>query len=457
VRLALLLILTIAFIVLATTRLRLHPFLALLVAAFGFGLLAGMPASAVVESVDAGFGGTLGSIGIVILAGSIIGTFLERSGGALRIAERALRITGERHIPAAMGAIGWVVSLPVFCDSGFVILSSLNKALAQRAGVSLATGAIALSLGLYATHTMVPPTPGPVAAAGILGADLGRVILWGLPISAVALAGGWLFAEGVASRIYIAPWPHASSAGEPPAAAHEAAASSPLSAGDAPSAGRALLPILLPIVLIVLGSVASLPSHPLGQGALAALLGISGRPVVALLFGVAVAFTLPGRLEREMLSPNGWVGEGVLAAGTIIVITGAGGAFGKVLQDSGIARVVGDALAGARLGIWLPFFIAAGIKTAQGSSTVAIITTAGLLAPLLDSLGLGGETARALVVVAIGAGSMVVSHANDSYFWVVTQLSHMDLRTGYRLQTLGSLAQGCVAACAVWGASLIGL
>jgi GntP family gluconate:H+ symporter len=411
-----------------------------------------MPATEVVAAVNAGFGGTIGSIGIVILAGSIIGTFLERSGGALRIAERALRVTGERHVPAAMGAVGWVVSLPVFCDSGFVILSSLNKALAQRTGISLATGAIALSLGLYATHTMVPPTPGPVAAAGILGADLGRVILWGLPISAVALIGGWLFAVRVASRVYIDPRPAATEA-----TAGDPEAGSPASPGDAPSAGRALLPILLPIALIVLGSLTSLPSHPLGEGGLASLLNFTGQPVVALLAGVALAFALPKRLERQMLSPKGWVGEGVLAAGTIIVITGAGGAFGKVLQGSGIAQVIGDSLAGASLGIWLPFLIAAGIKTAQGSSTVAIVTTAGLLAPLLDSLGLGSETARALVVVAIGAGSMVVSHANDSYFWVVTQLSNMDLRTGYRLQTLGTLTQGCVAACAVWIASLIAL
>jgi GntP family gluconate:H+ symporter len=457
--LALLLILAIAFIVLATTQLRLHPFLALLVAAFGFGLLAGMPASEVVKAVNEGFGGTIGSIGIVILAGSIIGTFLERSGGALKIAEKALRITGERHVPAAMGAVGWVVSLPVFCDSGFVILSSLNKALAQRTGISLATGAIALSLGLYATHTMVPPTPGPVAAAGILEADLGLVILWGLPISAFAFAGGWLFAERVASRVYIDPRPAATRAStdETQSAGAESEASSHSSPADTPSAGRALLPILMPIVLIVLGSLASLPAHPLGEGTLASLLSFTGQPVIALLAGVALAFALPRPLEREMLSPKGWVGEGLLAAGTIIVITGAGGAFGKVLQGSGIAQVIGDTLAGARLGIWLPFLIAAGIKTAQGSSTVAIVTTAGLLAPLLDSLGLGGDTARALVVVAIGAGSMVVSHANDSYFWVVTQLSNMDLRTGYRLQTLGTLVQGCVAACAVWGASLIAL
>jgi GntP family gluconate:H+ symporter len=299
---------------------------------------------------------------------------------------------------------------------------------------------------------MVPPTPGPVAAAGILGADLGRVILWGLPISAVALGGGWWFAERIASRVYIDPRPAAGQA-----AAGDAEADPPASPGDGPSTGRALLPILVPIALIVLGSLASLPSHPFGQGGLASLLDFTGQPVVALLCGVVLAFGLPRRLERRMLSPKGWVGEGLLAAGTIIVITGAGGAFGKVLQGSGIAQVIGDALAGASLGIWLPFLIAAGIKTAQGSSTVAIVTTAGLLAPLLDSLGLGGETARALVVVAIGAGSMVVSHANDSYFWVVTQLSNMDLRTGYRLQTLGTLTQGCVAACAVWAASLIAL
>lgn len=443
--LAALLILAIAFIVLATTRLEMHPFLALLIAAFGFGLLAGMPALEVVKAINAGFGGTIGSIGIVILAGSIIGVFLERSGGALRIAERVLRLTGERHIPAAMGGVGWIVSLPVFCDSAFVILSSLNKALARRTGTTLATGAIALSLGLYATHTMVPPTPGPVAAAGILGADLGRVILWGGIVSAVALIGGWVFAERVASRIYI----------DPDFDAEEGVAPAPPAGADAPGAVHALLPILLPIALIVLGSLAGLPGHPLGEGALTRIAKLIGTPVVALGVGVAVAFTLPRHFDRKFLSATGWVGEGIAAAGGILIITGAGGAFGKVLQGSGIADVIGDSLANAQLGLWLPFLIAAGIKTAQGSSTVAMITTAGLLAPLLDSLGLGSETARALVVVAIGAGSMVVSHANDSYFWVVTQLSGMDLRTGYRLQSLGTLVQGGVAAVTVWALGLV--
>ncbi|HSO42397.1 MAG TPA: SLC13 family permease, partial [Rhodospirillales bacterium] len=178
--LVILLLASIAFIIFATARLQMHPFLALLITAFAFGILSGMPLADVVKSVNDGFGGTIGYIGIVILAGAIIGTFLERSGGAFRLAESILKVTGERNVPATMSIMGFVVSIPVFCDSGFVILSSLNKALTRRAGISLATTAIALSLGLYATHTMVPPTPGPIAAAGIIGADLGLVILWGL-------------------------------------------------------------------------------------------------------------------------------------------------------------------------------------------------------------------------------------------------------------------------------------
>ena len=441
--LVVLLLASVVFIVVATTKLGLHPFLALLLAALGFGLLSGMPPAEVVASINQGFGGILGYIGIVILAGSIIGTFLERSGGALRLAKAALQLTGRRNVPAAMAAVGWTVSLPVFCDSGFVILSPLCKALAHHTRTSLAGGAVALSLGLYATHTMVPPTPGPVAAAGILGADLGRVILWGGLVSAVALVGGWLFATRYAARFEI-----------PAYRADENPESDATLESGSPSPLRSLLPIGLPIGLIVLGSLAKLPSKPFGEGALGNTVGFFGEPVVALLAGVALALTLPARFDKRRLGADGWIGEAVVAAATILVITGAGGAFGKVLQNSGIANAIGEALADTGLGIWLPFVVAAGIKTAQGSSTVAIITTAGLLAPLLEPLGLDSETARALCVVAIGAGSMVVSHANDSYFWVVTQFSNMDLQTGYRLQTLGTLVEGGTAALAVWVLSI---
>lgn len=438
-----LLVLAIAFIVYATAKLKMHAFLALLLAAFGFGILSGMPLATVVKSVNDGFGGTIGYIGIVIVLGSVIGTFLEKSGGAWRLAESILKITGKKNVPLTMSVMGYVVSIPVFCDSGFVILSSLNKALAKRAGITLAVGAIALSLGLYATHTMVPPTPGPIAAAGILQADLGLVIMWGLIIAAITTAAGWLFAVTVAAKVDVPPYKDGEEPTELP------------SLENAPSPLASLLPIFLPILLIVLKSLSDFPSKPFGSGTATDVLGFIGQPVVALLIGFGLALFLPKKLDKDMLGNSGWLGEAIVASAIIILITGAGGAFGKVLQNSGIAKLVGEGLATWHLGIFLPFLVAAGIKTAQGSSTVAIITTAGLMAPLMVALGFDDPTARALVVIAIGAGAMVVSHANDSFFWVVTQFSNMTPEQGYKLQTLGTLFQGVVAAVAVFIAATI--
>ncbi len=440
-----LLVLSVLFIVLATVKLKLHPFLALLLAAFGFGIAAGMPLKGVVKSVNTGFGDCIGNIGIVILAGCIIGTFLEKSGGAYRLAEGALRITGRKNVPLAMSLVGYVVSIPVFCDSGFVLLSPLNKALARRAGMPLAACAIALSLGLYSTHTMVPPTPGPVGAAGILKADLGMVILWGMAVGIVATLVGWLFAVKVAGRVHVSMEDD-----------DGAAAAAQVEEREMPSTLKALVPILLPIVLIVFRSIAELPEKPLGEGQITAMLGFLGQPVVALLIGAFISFLLPKKFDRDMLSTTGWVGQSMTAAAIIIIITGAGGSFGRVLQNSGIAEVIGTGLKGREgIGILLPIIIAAALKTAQGSSTVSLITTAGLVLPLLPSLGLESETAKALVVVAIGAGSMMVSHANDSYFWVVTQFSGMTVNQGYRLQSVGTLVTGLAAAVTVWAVSII--
>lgn len=445
-----LLVVAIAFIVLATSRLKLHPFLALLIAAFGYGILSrsasGGSLAGVVKSINDGFGETLGAIGIVILAGSVIGTFLEKSGGAARLAQRTVDLVGPRRVPLAMGVIGYIVSIPVFCDSGFILLAPLARSLSSKARVPLAAGAMALSLGLYATHTMVPPTPGPVAAAGMLEADLGRVILFGLIVSVPALLVSWLFSVKIAARVKLP----SDDVGVNDYSPVLSAATD--SASDGPSVARSLAPILVPIVLILLRSVCLFPSHPLGEGWVASVIDFIGQPVVALLIGVFLAFLLPARLTREMLSASGWVGEAVLAAATILIITGCGGAFGKVLRESNIASVVSQLLGdrAASWGLWLPFLLAAAIKTAQGSSTVAMITTAGIAAPMLEPLGLATPTGRALAVVAIGAGSMVVSHANDSYFWIVTQLCKMTVRQGYKLQTLGTLAQGIAAAATVW-------
>jgi GntP family gluconate:H+ symporter len=442
--LVILLLLSVIFIVVATTKLKLHPFLALLIAAFAYGIFCGkMSLAEVVESVNTGFGGTIGYIGIVILAGSVIGTFLEKSGGALNLAKSTLKLVGQKNVPLAMSIVGYIVSVPVFCDSGFVILSPLAKALSRKAKISLAASAVALALGLYATHTMVPPTPGPVAAAGLLKADLGLVILWGALVSVIALGAGWLFAVKYAAKINISPNSDSTDC------------NSQTLEAQGPSALKSVIPILLPIILIVLRSVSELPSHPFGRANAAIFIIFIGQPVFALLIGVFLAFLLPKKLTTEMLSTTGWLGEAVIAAAGIIIITGCGGAFGKVLQNSRISDVIAENLGRASgLNIWLPFIVAAALKTAQGSSTVAIITTAGIVAPLLEALGLDTPTARALVVVSVGAGSMVVSHANDSFFWVVTGLSNMNVKQGYKLQTLGTLVEGLAAAIALWVISL---
>lgn len=438
----LLLILAVAFIVLTTTRFNLHPFLALLFAAIFFGLFSGMPLTEVVSSIKEGFGVTLGNIGILIIAGTIIGVFLERSGGAFALAEKILKAIGEKHVPTAMAIIGYIVAIPVFSDSGFVILTPLNKALTKKAGLSLASTAVALGLGLSVAHALVPPTPGPIAAAGILEVDLGVVIGLAIPVSLFALIFGWLWATRVASKVYIDPNPELK---EEELIARQR---------NAPSATKSLLPILLPLLLIIVGSIAALPSRPFGEGIFTTIIGFIGDPMIALLIGLLISFTLPKKFSSSMLASSGWVGQGLLDAAIIIMITGAGGAFGKVLQNSGIAVMIGDTLGNANLGIWLPFILAAGIKSAQGSSTVALITTASIVAPLMPALGFEADLAKALIVLVIGAGSLVVSHANDSFFWIFTQMTGMKVNTGYRLHTIGTMILGVTAAFAIWILSL---
>lgn len=443
--LVLLLLASIAIIIFATTKLNLHAFLALLVAALFFGITSGMDLSLLITSIEEGFGGVIGRIGIVIVAGTVIGTFLERSGGASAMAEWVLRRVGSRRVPLAMTLVGYVTSIPVFADSAFVMLAPLNQALTRRAGLSLAVTVMALVMGLMVSHTMVPPTPGPIAAAGIIGADLGLVLLIGLPVTLVVALLGWFYSEKWASRVTLEPAPAQADVDLDALLMH------------APAPHRAFAPIFFPILLIMLKSVADLPTQPLGAGLAAVTLGFVGTPLVALLLGVGLAMTLPKKLDLRMLSSSGWIGEAMLSAATIILITGAGGAFGRVLQASGIADVIGHALVGAGLGLWMPFLISAAIRAAQGSATVAIITTASLVAPLMGSLGLESALGKALLVLAIGAGSMVASHANDSMFWIVTQMSGMDVKTGFRLQTVLTTVLGFSAAVLLWLIGLVAL
>ena len=422
------LLFAVALIIFLTSNFKMNAFIVLLMAAFTYGLLVGMPLPEIVKTIRDGFGKTLGYIGIVIVAGTIIGTILEKTGAALSMTNAILRLVGKKRSPLAMSIAGYVVSIPVFCDSGYVILSPLNKALAQETGKSMAIMAVALSTGLYATHCLVPPTPGPIAAAGILKAELGAVIGLGLIVSIPAMIAGYLWANLFAKKYYIE------------AALEETYDSLMEKFGKLPPVFTSFMPLVVPIILILLKSVGEFPTRPFGEGGFAKFLSFVGDPVTALLIGVFLALFL---VKKYLLGEavQEWMAAGVKNAALILAITGAGGAFGAILRASPIGDFLGESLSSVQIGIFLPFLIAAALKTAQGSSTVAIITTSSIMAPLLGTFGLN----PVLTVLAIGAGSMTVSHANDSYFWVVSQFSDMEVPIAYRAYTSATFLQGFVS------------
>lgn len=423
------LLLAIIVLVLLITKLKLHPFLALLLVSIATGLVMGMTTDALLSAIQTGFGDTLGKIGLVIILGVLIGSFLEHTGAAMVLAKAILSFVGQKRIITAMGVIGYMISIPVFCDSAFILLSTLNKTLSRKAGVSIAATSVALALGLLATHTLVPPTPGPVAAAGILGADLTKVMLLGLVVAAAATAAGIFFARKITVKTSI----------DIKETDVEENKSKP------PSTFKSALPVLVPILLILLKSVSIYFDDVGWQSTLKSIFLFTGEPFIALLIGFACCLLLPEHIDKKMFAADGWTGKALESAASIFFITAAGGVFGKVLQQADAAGELGQALTATSLGLLLPFLLAAVLKTAQGSSTVAMITAASVLSPLMVSLGFISEWDKAMVVIAIGAGSMVISHVNDSFFWVVTQFSGMNVKTGHKLLSLGTLLIGVVA------------
>ncbi len=414
--LVLILIAVILFIVIATSKFKLHPFITLLLAAFLAAFAYGLPMADIAKVITSGFGGILGYIGLVIVLGTIIGIVLEKSGAAITMADSIIRLLGPRFPNLTMSIIGYIVSIPVFCDSGFVILNSLKQSMANRMKVSSVGMSVALATGLYATHTFVPPTPGPIAAAGNLGLEqnLGLVIAIGAIVAAVGALAGLFWANRFKDAV-----PEGRGAEELEKQAEEFDRIKD-NYGTLPGPLASFAPIFVPILLICLGSIANFPTQPFGEGGLFSLLHFLGQPLNALLIGLLLSFSLlqPGNKIEEF---SDRVGQGLIAAAPILLITGAGGAFGAVLKATTLGDFLGSTLSEYGVGIFMPFIVAAALKSAQGSSTVAIVTTSALIAPMLGDIGLDSEMGRVLAVMAIGSGAMTVSHANDSFFWVVAQ------------------------------------
>lgn len=435
-----------AVLLLLCLKVKANAFISLLATAVVMGLLSGMSGADTVGAITAGFSGTVKSIGIIIIFGIMLGNYLDAAKGTNRMALDAVRLVGQKRAGLAMAISGYLVSIPVFSDAAFVILTPLVKAIHKKTRIPLAILAVSLSAGLLATHVYVPPTPGPLAAAGLLGIDIGQAILYGAFAAVFMTAFGWIFAE-----VYFRNKPESfysfrEGAQEEAADAGQASIDD---TSDLPGSLASLLPLIVPIVLILSNTTCSmlLPE----TSPVLAFASFVGDSNIALAIGAVLAIILLGKRlgGKKVLE----IMDSTLKdAGPIVFITAAGGSLGQVLKVSG----AGDSLANMVVNTGLPFilipFVIAGLlKIVQGSGTVAVTTAATLCAPIAASLGLN----PILIFLASGAGARSCCHVNDSYFWVYTNCMGYDMKTGLKTLSLSNIfmALGGLTAtfiCSLW-------
>jgi gluconate:H+ symporter, GntP family len=410
----------IGIIILLTAKYKVHAFFALLLACFitGFGL--GLPVDRMITDIKNGFGNVMKSLGVIIVLGTALGTILEFNGSTGVMAAHILKKTGEKRAALAMSLTGLIVGLPIFCDSAYIVLNGINRPLSRKTGFTMATICGSLATGLLAVHCLVPPHPGVTAAAGDFGVDLGKLILVGIGVAIPgALVGHWWSLR--AGKIF--------------RDLHVQGEGVQTQAVEGPRPLLAFLPILVPVVLIATRSFLGL-----GEGSglyLRTFLLAVGDPVIALSIGVLLALFSTQQWDRVKLASM--LEESAGKAGSILVIIGAGGAFGSVLNAGDLGKHLHEFRGIGTMGIFFPFLVTFLLKTAQGSSTVAIITAAPIVLPFLQELGLNSPDGKLLAVLSMGAGSMMISHANDAYFWVISRFSGLDMKTMLRLYSVATI------------------
>ncbi|WP_214764301.1 gluconate:H+ symporter [Exiguobacterium sp. s141] len=396
-------------------RTKLHAFVSLLLVSLLVGIAAGMPLGDVIASIQNGMGGTLGFVAVVVGLGAMFGKMLEVSGGAERLAQTLVNKFGEDKAQWALALTGFIVAVPVFFDVGFIILVPIVYGLAKKTGRSLLYYGIPLLAGLAVTHSFIPPTPGPIAVANLIGAELGWVILFGViaGIPAAILAGP-VFGKYIANKIQV---------NIPDYMEFEEIDTSK----ELPSFKMIVSLISIPLVLILANTLSAVL---LEEGnSIRTFFTFMGHPFVALTLATLLTFIFLGTRRGYTRDEVQEIATKALEpAGIIILVTGAGGVFKQVLIDSGVGDVLGEMMAGSPLpAIVLAFLIATVVRVAQGSATVSMVTAAGLITPLLEIQNITGA-ALGLIVIAIASGATVLSHVNDSGFWLVNRYFGLDVK-----------------------------
>ena len=403
----------IALLFLLITKFRWHVFIALLGPILLFALLPGINREVFIAAFEQGFGRTVQSIAVVMVVGTLLAEGMKHTGGIERITLAMIRWVGEKRISLALMLSGWTIGIPIFSDVGYVILNPLVHSAAIKSGLNMAVMSTGLIGALQLTHAMVPPTPGPLAAVAIVKADMGVVIVYGCLVSFIASFFGWLYAIIVGPRL------------ESPPVTEFVGQSFVESGREAqlPTTFWAFAPILIPLALVAAQSSAAimLPDDHIANVALHYL----GWPVVALSIGVLIAFKSTTR-DQSKARADTWVENALRTSAMVIMVVGLGGALSQILRQTPAVDAIARGMESTGLpAIFLPFVLAVVANMITGSTTVGVITSASIVAPMMPTLGLSPEA----TMLAASAGSIITKYVNSSYFWVCTSLTRMPLRS----------------------------
>lgn len=416
-------------LIFSISKWKVHPFIALILTALALALALGMGGAKSVEVLLKGFSGTLRGIAIIIILGAFIGEVLQETGGAFRIANRIIKWLGEKKLPWAMGFTGYVVSIPVFVDVAYILLQPVVESLSVKSKRPVLFIGLSLTAGLTVAHTLIPPTPGPLAVAESLGIDIGRMLSVNLIVAIFAMVGGIFWVIFFVKKSWL----------KYDEKLKEAAVDVINNFDDENSFQKGnlffdILPILVPIILIGLGSFLSFET----ENIFIQVFNFCTIPLVAVLIGALIAvFQIKSKDKKA--TTNRLVEQAIIKSALVIMITGAGGSLGYVIRETGIQDQIVSVFAQFPfLGILLPFIVAAILTTSTGSITVSLVGSASMLGPMVDSLPVSPEMVAAL----IGCGSFCVFHANSSFFWLLNRLHDVPPKTLYRTYTAQSLVMG---------------
>ena len=404
-------------------RFKIKPFLTLLIASFLSGIFLKIDILETLYLIYKGFFSIVLIIGPIIIIGTVLGKFLNETGTSKKMVNTFISYFGIDNIPLSLNLIGLIISIPVFCDAAFILMSSIVKDLSRITKKNIILLSVCLATGLYSAHVFIPPTPGPIAASAIINADIGLLFLIGIVVGIIVSISGYVWMKFLFKKEFkINP-------GE--IKSHDFTSDRSI---------VSFLPVIVPILLISTSTIIKYPKLDINQLPFLKIFEIIGKPEIALLIGFIM--TLIFLKKDEIQSTPQWIIKSLKNSFEILLITGAGGALGYIIRESGIIDNLNLNIATGLASIFSVFILATIIKTIQGSSTVAIVTTCAITAPILQSIGMTSELEKVILIISIGSGAMTISHVNDSYFWVVTKYSNIEMNDVLKYFSSATLIQG---------------